>query len=172
MSQFYVGVSAGALPPSVPTTFHTDDGANVVPLANVLNVAGGTGATTTGNVGTGTVTVNVVTDGMPWLDEAVTFNAAVQTGYFCTGTITANLPATAGLLNGATIIIYVDSASVVTIQANTGQTIQIGNSQSTVGGVGLATAVSTAEGSTVTLVFRIADSEWHSISDQGTWTLA
>ena len=165
MSQIYKQVTAGSLPPSVPTTFHTDNG-DAVPSANILNVVGGNGASTSGSGNT--VTVTVVTDGMPWIDEAVTFNAAVQTGYFCTGTITANLPSSAGLLNGATIIIYVDSASVVTVQANTGQTIQIGSGQSSVAG----TASSTAEGSTLTLVFRISDSEWHSISNEGTWTLA
>jgi len=165
MSEFHIISTSAPPPPSVPTTFHTDNG-DAVPALNILNVVGGNGASTSGSGNT--VTVTVVTDGMPWIDEAVTFNAAVQTGYFCTGTITANLPASAGLLNGATIIIYVDSASVVTVQANAGQTIQIGSGQSSVAG----TASSTAEGSTLTLVFRISDSEWHSISNEGTWTLA
>ncbi len=35
MSQFYVGVTAGSLPPSVPTSFETQDGA-AVPLSNTL----------------------------------------------------------------------------------------------------------------------------------------
>lgn len=157
--------SSGPIPPIIPTIFHTDSG-DATPAANILNVVGGNGATTSGSGNT--VTVTVVTDGMPWIDEAVSFSASPQTGYFCTGTITANLPATAGLVNGATIIIYVDSASVVTIQANAGQTIQIGNAQSSVAG----TAKSTAEGSVLTLVYRIADTEWHAISDSGTWSLA
>lgn len=166
MSQIFKAVtSGGPLPPNIPTSFQTDSGI-AVPAANILNVLGGNGATTSG--AGNTVTVTVVTDGMPWIDQAVSFSASAQTGYFCTGTITANLPATAGLANGATIILYVDSASVLTIQANAGQTIQISNGQSSVAG----TASSTAEGSVLQLAFRIADSEWHSVSVEGTWVLA
>ncbi len=157
--------SSGPIPPIIPTSFVTDSGTAISAL-NILNVLGGSGATTSGSGNT--VTVTVITDGMPWIDEAVSFNAAVQTGYFCTGTITANLPISAGLSNGATINIYVDSSSVVTVQANAGQTIQIGSDQSSVAGK----ASSNAEGSVLTLVYHIADTEWHAISVEGTWTVA
>ena len=165
MSQITKNLASGPVPPSVPITFQTDSG-SAQAAANVLNVFGGNGATTSGSGNT--VTVTVVTDGMPWTDEAVSFNAQPQNGYFCTGNLTANLPASAGLSNGATIIIYVDSASVVTVQANSGQTIQLGSTQSSVAG----SAASTSEGSVLMLAWRISDSEWHSLSVEGSWTLA
>lgn len=39
MSQFYVGLTAGSLPPSVATQFNTQDG-NATPLANILIING------------------------------------------------------------------------------------------------------------------------------------
>ena len=155
--------SGGPIPPTIPTQFTTDNGI-AVPAANNLNVFGGIGITTDGSGST--ITINVINDGFPWTDEAISFLAVAQNGYFCTGVLTATLPAAP--TQGNTVIFYVDSASVVTVQANAGQTVQIGSGQSTVAG----SASSTSEGSTLTLVYRTSDSEWHSVSDLGTWTLA
>jgi hypothetical protein len=149
-------------------TLTGDSGGAIPPSANNINILGGSGVNVVGTPGTSTLTINVVNAGFSWTDKAVTFNAAVENGYFCTGVLTANLPASAGLVNGSTITIYVDSASVVTVQANTGQTIQIGSTQT----VSSGSVNSTAEGSVLTLVYRIADTEWHSISVEGTWTIS
>jgi len=164
MSQFYQGVTTGVLPPAVPLQFTTDSGI-AIPVANNLNVLGNSSTIQTTGSGD-TITIQVINDGFPWTDENTSFTAVKQNGYFCEGTLTALLPASP--TQGNTIIIYVDSSSVVTIQANAGQTIQIGSSQSSVAG----TAVSTAEGSVLTLVYRASDTEWHAIADSGTWSLA
>lgn len=165
MSQFYVGVSDGNLPPDVPTQFTTDDGAIVKPLLHNLNVFGGVGANTTGNVGTGTININIINQGFTWSEKSTDFNAVVENGYFCTSGLTVTLPVTAGLTIGNTIIIYCDTASSVIVQCQSDQTIQIGTGTSSIGG----TADSNNFGDCIELVFRPSDATWHSISTTGTW---
>jgi len=41
MSQFYQGTTAGSLPPAVPLQFTTDDMGVAIPVANNLNIEGG-----------------------------------------------------------------------------------------------------------------------------------
>lgn len=40
MSQFYVGITAGSLPPTVPTSFVANDGTTSTPAANIENIVG------------------------------------------------------------------------------------------------------------------------------------
>jgi hypothetical protein len=56
MSQFYIGTIAGALPPSVATSYVTNSG-TAVPVANVLNVLGTNGIVTSGSGSTVTISL-------------------------------------------------------------------------------------------------------------------
>lgn len=127
--------------------------------------AGGTTITPTAN----TITVTSAFAPMPWIDEAISFAAAVNTGYFVTATATATLPAAPAQSN--IIAFAVDSVSAgagfLTIQANTGQFIQLGPTISASAGI----AVSNFNGDTLTLVYRASDSHWVSTSRTGTWTV-
>lgn len=158
--------SGGPIPPIIPTSFLLDDGNSAVPAANVLEVLGGSGTFTSLGV-SNQIKINVVNDGFPWSEKAISFPALPQNGYFCTAALTVTLP-TASLVTGTTIIIYVDTASVVILQAGAGQQIEISQTLSTVSG----TATSTARGNIVTLVYRVSDTTWHAISSAGTFILA
>lgn len=166
MSQFTIGIAAGNLPPTVPTQFTTDVGGPVIPNGHNVNVLGGTGAQTSGSGST--ITVNVKTDGFIWSEQNGNFNAANQNGYFCNAALTATLPVTVGEVIGGSIIFFIDTASQVVIQANTGELIQIGNMLSTSGG----TATSNSGGACVELVFKPSDATWHAIASMGSWTTA
>ena len=100
-----------------------------------------------------------------WTDEATSFAAAVNNGYFVTGTATATLPASPS--QGDRVGFAVDTTNILTIQANTGQVIRIGSSPSASAG----TAVSTARGDSVALVYRTADTTWIATSVIGNWTV-
>ncbi len=136
-----------------------------MPAANILNVNGGTGATTSGSGNT--IVVTVKNDGFAWSEKNINFNAMVQNGYFCNALLTASLPASGGLVIGNSIIFFVDTASTVTIQANTGEMIQVGSLISAAGG----TAASNTQGALLELVFKPSDLTWHTISSMGSWTV-
>lgn len=130
-----------------------------------FTITAGTGVTIT--PGTNAITLSINGAGFTWSDKAITFSAVAENGYFCTAALTANLPASPS--QGDTIIINCVTASSVVIQANTGQTIVIGSSSSTVAG----TATSSVSGNSLTLVYRSTGSTWRTISGpQGTWTTA
>lgn len=166
MSQITKNRATGPVPPEVATSYLLDDGNSAVAAVNILKVLGGDGTFT--SLGTSNqIKVNVVNDGFPWSDQAVSFAAQKQNGYFCTAALTVTLP-TASLVTGSTVIIYVDTASAVIIQAGAAQSIEISQTISTVAG----TATSTSQGNIVQLVYRSSDLTWHAISSQGSFTLA
>lgn len=159
-----ISATSGPVPPAVPTQFTTDNGI-AVPAANNLNVFGGTGASTSG--AGSTITVNVETNGYDWSERNANFNIAIQNGYFCNAALTASLPATAGLVIGNSTIIYVDTVAGVTIQAATGQFIQVGSTISASAG----TAQSNTRGAILELIFKPSDLTWHTMSSLGVWTV-
>ena len=165
-----ISTSSGPVPPNVPTSFLLDDGNSAVPSANVIQVHGVGGATTSlGN--SNEININIINDGFPWSEKAISFDANVQNGYFCTAALTVSLPINATfpspLVLGNTIIIVVDTASTVTIQAAVGDSIQISQNISVAGG----TAVSNTRGSVLELIYRPSDLTWHTISSIGVWAV-
>lgn len=163
MSQVIKNLASGPVPPSVPTQFTTDNGV-AVPALNNLNVFGGVGSSTSG--AGSTITINVESDSFDWSEQNGDFNANIQNGYYCNSALTVTLPATAGLVIGNTIIIYVDTSSSVVIQANTGQMIQVGSTISAAQG----TTSSNTRGAMLELNFKPSDTTWHTIASMGSWT--
>lgn len=163
MSQYTRIVTTGNLPPSVPIQFTTNAG-TAIPVANNLNVLGAGGTSTSG--AGDTITINSVVGAAAWTDEAISFAAAVNNGYFCTAALTVTLPAAP--TQGQFVIIETTTASSVVIQATGTQVIRMGSSASSAGG----TATSAATGNSVYLVYRAVTTSWYSISTEGTWSMA
>ncbi len=163
MSQFYQGVTAGSLPPSVPLQFTTDSGI-AIPVANNLNVLGDSNTIQTSAFGN-TITLRVINDGFTWSEQNGSFLAAVQNGYFCNSALTVTLPPSGGLVLGNTIIIYNDSSGSVVIQCGAGESIQFANNTPVVGG----TLTSMTKGDSIEFVFKPTDLTWHSIASNGNW---
>src|SRR6185437_13600625 len=130
-----INIAGGGGGGSPVQTLTGNTGGPVPPTANNINIVGTGAVSVVGNPGTSTLTISVATDSFSWSEQNANFNAAIQNGYYCNAALTVSLPSTAGLLIGSTIIIYIDTSSVVTIQANTGQMIQVGNQVSTPGGI-------------------------------------
>ena len=162
MSGYSTAVT-GNVPANVPITFTTNAGV-ATPAANNLNIVGAGGTSTSG--AGNTVTITTVTSGLPWTDQNANFAASGNNGYFCTAALTATLPAVAS--QGNMIIIEVDTANPVVVQAAAGQTIRLGSTASSVAG----SVTSTSRGDTIFLIFRSASSTWFSISTEGTWAVA
>lgn len=101
---------------------------------------------------------------LTWTDKATSFSAAERNGYFVTGTATGTLPASPN--QGDTISFSLDTANVLTIQANTGQTIRGGGAVSSTAGSFSSNSI----GDSLTLVYKSTGSVWISTSIIGTWT--
>jgi hypothetical protein len=136
----------------------------VTPLAITINTAGSITGGGTVNLG-GSITITGGAGVFPWSDKAVSFNAVSNNGYFITAALTSTLPSTPA--EGDTIDFIVDTASNLTIQANTGQKIRLARTISAAAGI----AVNTQIGDSISLVYRVADTTWLSLSANGGWNI-
>ena len=99
MSQFFVGVTAGALPPTVVTSFVTDDG-TVVPAGNIVNVNGDDGIKVIANPNGSNnmlIQLTVIIPEYTAVDFAMSPYTVTDTDYFISvdasgGPVTINLP--------------------------------------------------------------------------------
>src|SRR5580692_2055097 len=98
--------------------------------------------------------VSLTSSGFTWSETSGAFNAAKNNGYFITAAATATLPAS--LAEGDTIDFSVDTASNLTITANTGQTIRLGTTVTAAAG----TAVNTQRGDAIQLVYKSTGTVW------------
>lgn len=105
--------------------------------------------------------------GTTWNDVSGAFSPLKNNGYFITGTATGTLPASPS--QGDTIKFFVDHATQdLTIDAPGTQIIRMGAAVTAAGG----TAVSTAQGDSVELTYRAADTCWCAIGGLvGVWIL-
>lgn len=111
--------------------------------------------------------VSIIGGGFKWNDISGAFSPLKENGYFITGTATGTLPASPS--QGDTIKFIVDHASqVLTIQATGTQVIRLGSSVTSAAG----SAVSTARGDEITLVYRSTGTLWVADSSIGNWTLS
>jgi hypothetical protein len=103
--------------------------------------------------------------GFNWSDQVAAYTAAASNGYFIIGNLTATLPAAPA--NGDTISWFVDGAFTVTIQATGAQTIKAASGTSAAAG----SLVNTADGDSITLVYRSTNNRWCAIDQIGNWTI-
>lgn len=154
--------------PHIPTSFVTDAG-TAVPVANVLEILGGTGVTTTG-VGN-VVTIIVSASGMTWNVITSADNVKqilVENGYITKGGTACILilPPAANIGDTFTIVGY---GNLWQVTQNAGQTIFFGSQQTTAGVGGSLTATMIKD--RIEVVCVTANTEFEVVSSIGNLTV-
>jgi len=144
---------------TVPTSFQTNSG-TATPSANVLQILGGQGATTSG-------ASNVITiDSVKYTDQGSSTSVAVNSGSFSTAAITLTLPASP--TNGQVCEFIATTADVLIIQLPGTQVAHLGNVATSAGG----TITTTAIGDSITLKYQSSAEDWWGTSSVGVLVLA
>lgn len=133
----------------------------VAPVATTLTA--GTGVSISN--GAGSITISSTGTGLTWSDQSGVFTAASNNGYFLTGAATPTLPAAPS--NGDVIAFVVQASASMTITANTGQIINLGNTASAAAG----TCATSVAGNSIFLVYRSTGTTWWAISSIGSWNI-
>lgn len=141
----------------IGNTITGNDATVLSPSSGNWNIYGASGSKTSGSGSTLTV------KSPPYADSTAA-TLTVNSGTFATAAGAYTLPA-APAVGDLVEVICITTGIVVT--ANTGQTIQLGNTASTVAG----TATNTAKGDKVSLRYRATDTTWYG-EYVGIWTLA
>lgn len=138
---------------------------------NLCFVAGITGVTTSNsqmvtiNTSTGQLGAAAIPASTVWSETSGTFVSSAGHGYFITNTASTTLPASP--TEGDTIRFSVDTTNILTINANTGQTIRLNTSVTASAG----NAVNVAQGAAIELVYKSTGTVWMAVSANGSWTL-
>lgn len=161
MSQFFTNGVASS--PSIPTSFVTNSG-TAIPAANILNVLGAAGTTTTGSGNT--ITITVSGSGMTWSTISASQTLASDNGYFCVspgGSLSLLLPPVSSL--GDEIEVTLDGATSFSITQGAGQSVRVGNVSTTAGIAGSLTT--NQQGDSVRMICQIPNLKWNVLSSMG-----
>lgn len=150
----------------VGETITGDNAVALSPTAGNWNIFGGTGITTSGAGSTLIITATGAS--LTWTVIAANQTLAVDHGYICGGggTLSLALPATSAV--GDIIEITLDGSTGWIVTQGAGQQIRLGSSTTTLGAGG--NLASTAEGDTLRMVCRTANTLWQVLSTMGNIT--